>query len=234
MRFNDGAIDPAGRFFAGSMTDSNIHPISDEGALFVLSPNPEEVSTSTTDTSTNPALLAPLGGAGSAHIPNGMGWSNDGKTFFYTDSPTKTIWAFDYDVEKVELTNKRAWWVCDGEKHGWGDVVPDGFAMDAAGDIWAALWGGGRVVRISDVDGERKVTAEVKIPASCTTCPVFVGGGWLVVTTASVVEDEEAEAEGVEEKLAQDNRRKVAGRVYRVNVGVEGMERRKFKGRIGL
>ena len=110
MRFNDGAIDPAGRFFAGSMTDNALHTPTNEGGLFRLDP----------DRSVH-RVIVPV------FIPNGLGWSQDGKTMYFTDSPTQTIWAFDYDVETAEISNKRAWYKVDGEPEG---AQPDGFAID--------------------------------------------------------------------------------------------------------
>jgi len=39
-------------------------------------------------------------------IPNGIGWSNDNKTLFLTDSPTKNLYAYDYDIETGNISNK--------------------------------------------------------------------------------------------------------------------------------
>ena len=39
MRFNDGAVDSRGRFWAGAMNDPKIAEVIDEGAMFRLDPD---------------------------------------------------------------------------------------------------------------------------------------------------------------------------------------------------
>lgn len=40
-------------------------------------------------------------------IGNGMSWTADDRTFYFTDTPTKTIFAYDFHVETGEISNKR-------------------------------------------------------------------------------------------------------------------------------
>jgi sugar lactone lactonase YvrE len=140
-------------------------------------------------------------------IPNGVGWSRDQKTQYFTHSTEKRIIAFDYSAATGDITNERVFWQHDGD----GD--PDGFKMDEDGYIWQAIYGEGRVLRISP---EGKVVGEVKYPTRCITCPVFVGTE-LWVTTA----DEENENE-VESK-------KYGGGVFKVDVEIGGLKEFKFK-----
>jgi sugar lactone lactonase YvrE len=155
------------------------------GSLFLFSSSPS--SPALTRTTIRTSLI----------IPNGIGWSLDRTTLYFTHSTAKHILAFDYP----SLANERVFWSHSGD----GD--PDGFKMDAEGNIWQAIYGEGRVLRISPA-GE--VVGEVRYPAKCITCPVFVGTE-LWVTSAD---------EGKEE---------FGGGVFRVDVGVGGLEDFKFK-----
>jgi sugar lactone lactonase YvrE len=140
-------------------------------------------------------------------IPNGVGWSRDQKTLYFTHTTEKRITAFDYSSETGDITNERVFWQHDGH----GD--PDGFKMDTDGYIWQTISGEGRVLRISP---EGKVVGEVKYPTKHITCPVFIGTE-LWVTTA-----DEGNEEGVESK-------KYGGGIFKVDVGIGGLKEFKFK-----
>lgn len=140
-------------------------------------------------------------------IPNSVGWSADRKTMYLVHSTEKRIIAFDYSASTGDISNERTFWQHDGS----GD--PDGFKMDAEGNIWQAIYGESRVLKISP---EGKVVGEVTYPTKAITCPCFIGTE-LWVTTA----DEEDEKE-IESK-------KYGGGVFKVDVGVKGLEDFKFK-----
>lgn len=201
MRFNDGGIDPAGRFYAGSMTDAALHEPINEGALFRLDH----------DLSVH-RVIVPV------HIPNGIGWSADGRTMYFTDSPTLEISAFDYDVDTASISNRRVWFTLKGEPEG---AEPDGFALDEGGDLWSAVYGAGKVIRIRDVGGKGVVVGEVRFPTRCITCPRFMGTD-LVVTSA---EDDGKGGEAVRS-------RETGGRVFRVDVGIKGAEIKGWRGTV--
>jgi hypothetical protein len=76
-------------------------------------------------------------------IPNGLGWSHDQSTMYFTHSTEKRILAFTYSPSDGSITNERTVWQHDGS----GD--PDGFKMDEEGCIWHAIYGEGRVWIIS-------------------------------------------------------------------------------------
>ena len=92
--------------------------------------------------------------------------------------------------------------------------MPDGFAMDAEGNLWVALCGGGKVLRVSP-DG--KVTGEIILPTRMISCPGFVGED-LFITSA---EEENPD-------LFPDSV-KYGGGLFRVNVGIAGMPLNSFK-----
>lgn len=214
MRSNDGAIDPAGRFLAGTMTDQTLHEIENEGTLFRL-----EASSKAASGWTAAVVAEPV------HIPNGLGWSADGRIMYRTDSPTYTIWAYDYDVSTGTAMNRRPWYVLEhtnearashdgSEDEVPSDIllagsVPDGFAIDADGDIWSAVYGAGKVLRIRDENGRGVLVGSVTFPAANLTCPRFVDKD-LIVTSAK-------------------GSGKHGGCVFRVHVGVEGKPVRRWR-----
>jgi sugar lactone lactonase YvrE len=140
-------------------------------------------------------------------IPNGVGWSQDKKTQYFTHSTEKRIIAFDYDAATGDLSNERTFWKHDGD----GD--PDGFKMDEQGNIWQAIYGESRVLKISPGGN---VIGEIKYPTRCITCPCFVGTE-LWVTSADEEDENNAES------------KKYGGGVFKVDVGVRGLQDYKFK-----
>ena len=193
MRFNDGAIDTAGRYWAGAMNDPKVKAPTDEGVLFRLDP----------DLKLHRVIEK-------VTIPNGIGWSADDKTMFFTDSPTGNIFKFDYDAATGDISNRRVFFHADEENGG----VPDGFALDADGYLWTAVFGAGKVLRISP---EGKIVGEILLPTRCITCPGFAGED-LFITSA-----EEEEPKKYPEST------KYAGSLFKVHVGVEGSPIHKFR-----
>ena len=192
MRFNDGAVDSAGRFWAGAMNDPKIQSPGPEGVLFRLDP----------DLSLH-RMLSPV------TIPNGIGWNAADDTMYLTDSPTGKIFAFDFDAATGAISNRRVHFDL-GEP-----LEPDGFAMDVEGCIWSAIYGGGKVVRISP---EGTVIGQIDLPTRNPTCPAFVGTE-LFITSAKDDRDDERFPQSV----------RYGGRVFRVDVGVRGRSKNEFR-----
>lgn len=192
MRMNDGAVDTNGRYWVGAMNDPKVRAPSNEGVLFRLDP----------DLKLHRMIKQ-------VSIPNGMGWSADDKTFYFTDTPTGNIFMFDYDASTGNLSNRRVFFHVDDE-----NAVPDGFAMDVEGCFWVALCGGGKVIRVSK---EAKIVGEIILPTRMITCPGFVDEDLFI--TSAEEEDPEQFPDSV----------KLAGSLFRVNVGVPGLPLHKFK-----
>lgn len=135
--------------------------------------------------------------------------SLDGRTFFLTDSPSRKIYAYPYDPSTGEpdLIQRRDFYTLPDEIPG----VLDGCAMDVEGCIWSAVHEGSRMIRLSP---EGELIGEIILPAYKPTCPVFVGTEMFIVTAAT-----EEVVEG-----------RWDGAVFRVDVGVEGVEMGKFAG----
>lgn len=158
-RMNDAACDPSGRFWAGTLAEDH-HPGG--AALYRL------------DRDGRTELM--LDGL---TISNGLGWSPDGKTMYLIDSGPRVIHAFAFDAERGTFSDGRVL-VTVAEEVG----APDGMTVDAAGDLWVAVYGGGRVNRYSP---EGALLDVAPVPAEQSTCCAFGGPGMqrLYVTTAS-------------------------------------------------
>lgn len=139
-------------------------------------------------------------------IPNAICFSPQGDAAYFTDTPTGVVmrWSLDSD----------GW--PQGEPQPWADFSavpgnPDGAVVDSKGCLWLALWGAGKVVRLSH-DGQ--VINEVQLPVNQPSCPVFAGEHLerLYVTTA-------------QEGLTADQRREQpqAGGLFTADVGVRGL-----------
>jgi sugar lactone lactonase YvrE len=167
-RFNDGKVDPVGRFWAGTMQNnfgSSGEPIDIEradGALFRF------------DLNGSASVIEENVG-----VANTLAWSPDLKHFYFADSLKDQIYTYDFEAELGSLRNKRIFF--ESSCHG----VPDGSAMDVDGCLWNARWDGGAVLRITP-DGklDRIITMPVLRPTSCA----FGGLGMqtLFVTSARI------------------------------------------------
>lgn len=157
VRMNDGAADPWGRFWIGSMRE-------DEGegsASLYRYDGASGVSTVLTNVT----------------ISNGLGWSPDRSTMYYVDSAPGTISAFDVDDEGTP-SKRRVLVQLDGERDG----SPDGLCVDANGDLWVALFNGYGVRQYSPA-GEHLSTVTVDTPQ--VTCCAIGGANatTLYITT---------------------------------------------------
>ncbi|MEV5481866.1 MULTISPECIES: SMP-30/gluconolactonase/LRE family protein [Streptomyces] len=171
VRMNDGACDPQGRFYCGSMPYDGA---AGRGALYRLDG----------DGSTHRVLAG-------VTISNGLVWSNDGSTVFYIDSPTQRVDAFDFDPRSGAFSGRRTVVEIPPE-HG----MPDGMAIDADGGLWVALWGGGAVHRYLP-DG--RLDAIVELPVRQVTACAFGGeslGDLFISTSRMDIPDREQPGAG--------------------------------------
>ena len=159
MRMNDGKVDPAGRFWAGSMALSFE---KDRGSLYVLE----------TDNSYQKVL-------DNITLSNGMGWSPDARYFYYIDSIPGVLKRFDYDLDNGKISNPKNLITFDASTG-----VPDGMSVSSDGKIVVALWDGGRI-EIYEPTGAK--VSEIKLGVSRPTCCTFAGPNqdMLIVSTAS-------------------------------------------------
>jgi sugar lactone lactonase YvrE len=193
-RFNDGKCDPAGRFLAGTMDDAEEGA---SGSLYSLSPDG--------------ALQTLLTGV---RISNGLTWSPDGRIFYYIDTPTRQVTAFDYDLSNGTIAGSRPAVVVPPGM-GW----PDGMTSDAEGMLWIAMWGGAQLTRWDP--GTGRLLETISFPALNVSSCAFGGPDLdeLFVTSAR---------KGM--SAPQLGEYPYSGGLFRLQPGVQGMPAFAFGG----
>jgi len=170
-RFNDGKCDPAGRFWAGTISlvkktgDANLYMLDAEHDLELKIP---EVTNS-----------------------NGICWNAAANTMYYIDTPTRQIQAYDFDKANGRIA--KAGVIVDTEAAGY-DSSPDGMTIDVEDKLWVAFCHGGCVVRFDPKTGEK--LEQIDIPAVETTACTFGGPELdrLFVTTGIKKDADEPDA----------------------------------------
>lgn len=172
-RFNDGKADPLGRFWAGTMYEPRDKSTAE---LFSLDCRGGRA----------PVLERK---AGDAVIANGLAWSPDAGTVYWSDTPRHTIRAWNWDGASNAMTEPRVFAQWPGKPEGWQpgmagyDGRPDGAAVDVEGNYYVAMFEGGRLLKLSPAG---TLLAEIAVPARCPTMPCFGGDDLktLYLTTA--------------------------------------------------
>ena len=193
QRFNDGKCDPQGRFWVGTIDDRR----QPAAALYRwaggrLDRCAEGITTS-----------------------NGLAWSLDGHTMYWSDTKAHRIHAFDFDITDGSLSRQRVFAQfeqrVDGQSLADYGGRPDGAAVDAEGCYWVGMYEGQRLLRLAP-DGALLGTLE--LPVRCPTMPCFGGADLktLYITTAR---------QGRPEAELQDQ--PMAGCVLAVRVDVPGL-----------
>ena len=139
-RFNDGKVDPDGRFWTGSMDDAEA---AETGALYRLGADGSWTTAGT-----------------GYRIPNGPAFA--GRVMYLADSALRTIYRFALGGDGVPGTRDLF------RRFGPSDGHPDGMTVDAEGCLWVAFWDGWAVRRFSaggeDID---RLDLPVQRPTSC-------------------------------------------------------------------
>ena len=171
-RLNDGATDPNGVYWVGSMRN-NVAPDGSEleasgntGSLYRITPAGE--------------VTVWDKGFG---ITNTVVWSPDRKTFYCGDSLANCIYAYDYNAADSSIGNRREF--IAGVKPG----LPDGSAIDSEGYLWNCRFYGGCILRFSP---QGKLDFTLEMPVSNLTHCAFGGPDLrtLYITSASVAAPE--------------------------------------------
>lgn len=159
-RFNDGRVDPQGRFIAGTLDEPKT---TGNAGLYRFD---------------NRGLVRLADGLMTS---NGVAFSPDGCTLYHADTPRFVIHRYDYDPASGTAVNRREFARLDHTAEDRGR--PDGAAVDVEGCYWTALYEGGRLQRY-DPDG--RLMAEYPVPVRSPTMPAFGGADLrtLYVTTA--------------------------------------------------
>jgi sugar lactone lactonase YvrE len=149
LNLNDCIADPDGRLLAGSCfySPSGTYPL---GKLLCIRSNGD-------------VQILDEG----FHLANGLGFSLDGRTLYFTDSVARLIYAYAYDSMTGGVHDRRVFVKVDSNAG-----LPDGLTVDAEGFVWSAEWYGGRISRY-DPDG--KLEREIPIPAKQSSSLTFGG-----------------------------------------------------------
>jgi sugar lactone lactonase YvrE len=193
-RFNDGKADPQGRFWVGTIYEPREPALA---SLYRWSDGKLERM------------------AGDVTVSNGLAWSLDGRTMYWSDTKAHRIDALDFDPADGSLSRRRPFALfpikdtAQPISHYGGR--PDGAAVDSEGAYWSAMFEGQRLVRLSP---EGRVLQEVALPVRCATMACFGDADLktLYVTTSR-------EKRPADELAAQP----WAGCVLRLRVEVPGL-----------
>jgi D-xylonolactonase len=142
-RFNDGKVDRYGRFWAGTMDDSEREAV---GTLYRLDSD----------------LICARMDEG-YRVTNGPAFSPEGTRMYHNDSARQVTYVFDVDADG-NPSNRREF-----ARYGQEDGYPDGMTVDSEGCLWIAYWDGWCLRRLSP-EGERiaEIPVPVQRPTSCT------------------------------------------------------------------
>ena len=196
-RMNDGKCDPVGRFWCGT-----IHEVSD--------PSLRKPIASVYRVNTDRQVKKMLNGIKTS---NGFAWSPDGKTMYFTDTPTQIISAYDYNMETGEISSGRTFATVPKEKG-----RPDGATVDIEGCLWSAHFAGGQVTRYSP---EGDILKVIHLPVRNVTSCIFGGEdlSTLYITTA---------CEDLTDKELEEQ--PLAGGLFAIKPNVSGFKMNRFNG----
>ena len=194
-RSNDGKCDRQGRFWYGTMQNNFAPDMSERaisensGWLYRIDPN-----------GSVKRMDGPFG------ISNTFAWSPDNRTMYFGDT-FDCIYAYDFEPENGEISNRRTFAKVEGMGFG------DGSTIDAEGYLWHARWDGSCVIRFA-ADGA--LDRVVEMPCRRVTSCAFGGDdlGTLYVTTVRY---------GLGEQP-------LAGGIFAVDAGVKGLPEGQFAG----
>lgn len=157
-RFNDGKVDRAGRFWAGTMDHAEQR---DSGTLYRVN---TDLAWTAIDTG--------------YRVTNGPAFSCDGHTMYHTDSARQTVYAFDVD-HAGDVSNKRVFLQFTPDMG-----YPDGMTVDAENCVWIAFWDGWCIRRFAPDGG---LLTQIPVPVQKPTSVTFGGADLdeIFITSAS-------------------------------------------------
>lgn len=170
LAYNDGKVDRAGRFWVGTYDVAEMEP---SGIFYRVAPD-------------GTASIADRGFV----VCNGPAFSPDNRRLYFSDSAGRRILIYDLALDGT-ISGRRTFFSFSPD-----DGMPDGLAVDSAGNVWCALYGGGKVVRI-DAQGALKLSLPLPTAHVTSLCfggvelkTLYVTTGWSAGTTeATKMED---------------------------------------------
>jgi sugar lactone lactonase YvrE len=192
-RINDGKCDSQGRFWAGTMNSVDLNRA--DAGLYMLDEK-----------------KVPIKKQDDVICGNGLGWSPDSRTFYFTESFRYSVFAFDFEASTGEISNRRLFAEIKE-----GEVFPDGLTVDSEGFVWICVYGSSQIRRY-DPKGRLERTLHLPVPKP-TSC-AFGGEDLktLFVTTAR-------------EKMSasQLNAAPLSGSLFAVETDIRGLPTFRFQ-----
>jgi sugar lactone lactonase YvrE len=200
-RLNDGKVDRRGRFFAGGMDD--LEELKNCG-LWRLDPD-------LSVTKVDDGIMC----------TNGPCWSPDDRTFYLADTFIEEFWAYDYDIETGNVSNKRVFATTKDD-----EGVADGSTVDAEGYMWNAQLISGDLVRYAP-DGT--VERRIGMPVKNITSVMFGGDDLDVLYVTSMARVKHPAVHDMFHK--QEKPQFLAGSLFAVTgLGIRGLPEPRFAG----
>ncbi|ODV97650.1 hypothetical protein PACTADRAFT_47523 [Pachysolen tannophilus NRRL Y-2460] len=206
-RFNDGAVDCKGRFWLAEI-DFNLKNFSGKyseyapskhgkatGKLWRYDPNGDA-------TTMDEGIIC----------GNGLGWSPDNKIFYMNDSIPQLVYAYDFDSETGNISNKRVF--VDRKLEGGGE--PDGMVVDIDGNLWISMFGISSVA-VYNPNGELIKT--LKFGAKKLTCPTWGGKDHNIMYVVSSYDTDENKDEN-----------DYGGQLFKYHTDTTGLRKNEFAG----
>jgi D-xylonolactonase len=165
IRFNDGKVDRHGRFWAGTMDDTEQEAV---GILYRL--DPDHGCTKQDE------------GYG---VTNGPAFNRAGDIMYHTDSARRRIYRFTLSPDGI-LGPREIFAQFKGD-----EGYPDGMTVDAEGCLWVAFWDGWAVRRFGP---DAALLDTIEVPVQRPTSIAFGGPDLdrMYITSARVGLDETA------------------------------------------
>lgn len=156
VRYNDGIIDPKGRYLVGTMGYPNVR--DHVGKVYSYHQGSYNILIDGTT------------------ISNGLIFSKDGTILYFIDTPTKKVAKYNYNT--TDGSAKFDSYVIEFKENGY----PDGMCMDEDGMLWIAEWGGSQVSKWNPKNGEK--INQIKLPCPNVSSCCLDKSGNLFITTA--------------------------------------------------
>lgn len=194
-RINDAKCDRKGRIWAGTMNSKD--SAKPTGTLFCIDKD----------------LKAQCMGSEFA-CSNGIGWSPDNATMYFTETFKYAIHAYDFEFSTGNISNERVFASIQEVSKG----SFDGLTVDAEGYVWSAIAGGGKIIRYHP---SGKIDQIIEVPIPRPTSCVFGGENLdvLYVTSArEILSESELEVYPL------------SGSLFALKTDVKGIPESYFKG----
>jgi sugar lactone lactonase YvrE len=172
-RANDGKCDALGRFWVGTIDETRQLK---NAALYCIDARHMGSGAAVQVQ----CKIEPTAGMTTA---NGLAFSPDNRTLYWADTPSHTVWVWDFDAPSGAMTSQRVlahfapkpmgWQIDPADTNNGGyQGRPDGAALDSLGNYWVAMFEGQQVCQFAP-DGT--LLAQLPVPLECPTMPCFGG-----------------------------------------------------------